>query len=77
MKIRHLDTYRNIGLKIGYYRRKSGMTQEELAEKINRHPVTIANIEGPNCDYILSFEIFLDIAEVLNVAPYKLLKDDE
>ena len=40
--------YRQLGLKIAYYRKLRGLTQEQLAEKINRTPAFIGHVEAPN-----------------------------
>ena len=37
MKEKYYDQYRKIGLKISYYRKLKGMTQEQLAEKIDKN----------------------------------------
>ena len=77
MKAQNTYKYKKLGLKIGYYRRKKGMTQEELAEKINKHTSFISALEAPNVDKALSFDTFFDIAEALDVDLYKFLKDNE
>lgn len=38
MKEKYNEKYRRIGLKISYYRKMKGMTQEQLAEKIDKKP---------------------------------------
>ena len=37
MKEKYNEKYRRIGLKISYYRKMKGMTQEQLAEKIDKN----------------------------------------
>ena len=37
-----------IGIRIGYYRRKMGITQEELAEKTGMTVSCIGQLEAPN-----------------------------
>ena len=44
------ERYISMGLKIAYYRKKAGMTQEVLAERIGKSVNFIAQVEGPrNC----------------------------
>ena len=37
MKDQYLDKYRKMGLKISYYRKLKGLTQEQLAERIDKN----------------------------------------
>lgn len=46
MHTRFADKYITMGLKIAYYRKKAGLTQELLAEKIGRSVNFIAQVEG-------------------------------
>lgn len=76
MKEQYYEQYRKIGLKISYYRKLKGMTQEQLAEKINKNTAFLAAIEAPNVKRTASLDTLFDIASVLEIPPYKLLKDD-
>ena len=40
--------YLQLGLKIAYYRKLRGLTQEELAERIDRSPAFVGHVEAPN-----------------------------
>ena len=40
------EKYRILGLKIAYYRKKAGYTQEVFAEKINKSVNFLAQVEG-------------------------------
>ena len=40
--------YLQLGLKIAYYRKLRGLTQEELAERIDRSPSFVGHVEAPN-----------------------------
>ena len=62
-----------IGLKIAYYRKLRGLTQEQLAEKIDKSAAFIGHVEAPNVDKAVSFDTLFDIALALDVAPYKFL----
>ncbi len=65
--------YRQLGLKIAYYRKLRGLTQEQLAEKIDKSAAFIGHVEAPNVDKAVSFDTLFDIALALDVAPYKFL----
>ncbi len=77
MKQEYYEQYRRIGLKISYYRKLKGMTQEKLAEQINKNVAFIGAVEAPNVNRTVSLDTLFDIASVLEVPAYKLLKDDE
>lgn len=62
-----------IGLKIAYYRKLSGMTQEKLAEECNLSPGYVAQLEGPNSFFCPSLKTLFVIAEVLSVPVWKFL----
>ena len=66
-----------IGLKIAYYRKLQGMTQEELAEACNLSPGYISQLEGPNSYFCPSLKTLFVIAEVLNIKVHKLLEIDD
>ncbi len=76
MKKEHYDKYRKLCLKIAYYRKLRGYTQEQLAEKIGKSVEHIKCIENVNIDYIFYIDIFLDISNALDVKPDKLLEED-
>ena len=61
--------YLKLGLKIAYYRKLRGLTQEELAEKIDRNSAFIGHVEAPNISKAISFDTLFDIASVLDVPP--------
>lgn len=77
MKKQHFDKHRKIGLKISYYRKLKNVTQEQLAEQVNKNLAFIGAIEAPNVNRTLSLDTLFDIAEALNIPPYKFLVDDE
>ena len=47
MKEIYTEEYRQIGLKIAYYRKLRGLTQEELAEQVGLTPAFIGHLEAP------------------------------
>lgn len=73
MKSIYAEQYRQIGLKIAYYRKLRGLTQEELAEQVGLTPAYIGHLETPNISKALSLDTLFDIAAVLEVAPQKFL----
>ena len=77
MKERYFEKYRRIGLKISYYRKLRGLTQEKLAEMIDKNLAFIGAVEAPNINRTVSLDTLFDIAEVLDVPPYKFLSEDD
>ena len=73
MKSIYAEQYRQIGLKIAYYRKLRGLTQEELAEQGGLTPAYIGHLEAPNISKALSLDTLFDIAAVLDVSPQKFL----
>ena len=69
--------YRQLGLKIAYYRKLRGLTQEQLAEKIDRTPAFIGHVEAPNIKKAVSLDTLFQIATVLDVPVYKFLQFDD
>ena len=67
MKEIYADKYRQIGLKIAYYRKLRGLTQEAF----------IGHVEAPNINKAVSLDTLFDIAAALDVPPYKFLIFDE
>lgn len=77
MRTEYPERYRVMGLKIAYYRKKAGYTQEVLAEKIGRSTNFLGQVEGPGTTRGISLETLFKIADVLHIAPSKLLEDDD
>ena len=65
--------YKTIGLNIAYYRKLRGLTQMQLAERVNISRTHMSNIEAPNSYTSISLEVLLSIASVLDIPAYKLL----
>lgn len=70
------ERYISMGLKIAYYRKKAGMTQEVLAERIGKSVNFIAQVEGPGIVRGVSLETLFKIAQVLQIPPSKLIEED-
>lgn len=67
------EYYINIGLKVSYFRKKAGLTQEQLAERMGVATSFIGQIEAPNIAKAISLDTLFRIAKVLDVMPYKFL----
>lgn len=76
MKTEFPKKYITLGLTIAYYRRKAGFTQECFAELIGKSVSFVGQVEGTGTVRGVSLETLFKIAQVLNVAPSKLLEDD-
>ena len=68
------ERYRELGFAIAYYRKRKGLTQEQLAEKIGISRQHMAGIEAPNMVRATSLDVVFNIATALEVEPYVLLK---
>lgn len=64
---RRNEEYKMLGLNIAYYRKLCGMTQLQLAEKVDISRTHLSNIEAPNVHTSLSLDTLFDIADALNV----------
>lgn len=76
MKQKHAEKHRMLGLKIAYYRKLKGYTQEQLAEKINKSLAFIGAVEAPNVSRTVSLDTLFDIAEALEIPAYKLMIEE-
>ncbi len=76
MKTEFPDKYITLGLKIAYYRRKAGFTQEYFAELIGKSVSFVGQVEGTGTVRGISLETLFKIAQVLKISPSKLLEED-
>ena len=76
MRTEYSDRYITLGLRIAYYRKKSGYTQEAFAEKIGKSLNFVAIVEGTGSTRGVSLETLFKMADVLGIPPSKLLEDD-
>ncbi len=72
MKKKFQDKYKKLGLNIAYYRKLCGMTQEQLAEKLDLDRTTVSKIELATVG--VSLDVIFDMAEVFGITPEKLLE---
>ena len=59
--------YKEIGLKVAYYRKLAGLSQMQLAEKIDVSRTHLSNIEAPNVPTSISLDLLFKISDVLNI----------
>lgn len=65
--------YIEIGYNISYFRKHLGLTQEQLAEKLNISRQHLGAIEAPNIVRPVSLELLFNIADALQVDVRDLL----
>ncbi len=76
MKTEFPERYITLGLKIAYYRKKAGYTQEAFAEMIDKSVSFVGQVEGTGVVRGVSLETLFKIAQVLKISPAKLLEED-
>ena len=76
MRTEYSDKYITMGLKIAYYRKKAGFTQEVFAERIGKSVNFLSQVEGTGTVRGVSLETLFKVADVLGIPPAKLLEDD-
>lgn len=76
MRTEYPERYKTLGLKIAYYRKKAGYTQEVFAEKISKSVNFLAQVEGTGTTRGVSLETLFKMADVLGIEPCKLLEND-
>lgn len=74
---KYRDEFIAIGIKIGYWRRMRGMTQEQLAEKAGISIGFLSQLEAPGMAVGISLATLFSIAEALSITPSKLLEIDK
>lgn len=75
MQTEYRDDFIRFGLKVQYYRKLRGMTQEAFADEIGKSWSFVAKIESPTRVFGVSMETLFKIAEVLQVPVAKLFED--
>jgi transcriptional regulator with XRE-family HTH domain len=68
------ERYRDLGCAISYYRKRKGLTQEQVAERIGISRQHMGAIEAPNMVRAISLDVLFNIASVLEIEPFVLLK---
>lgn len=67
MDNKYSQKYKEIGLKIAYYRKLKGYSQLELAEMVDISRTHLSNIEAPNIHTSVSLELLFKLSDVLDV----------
>ena len=67
MQNKYHEQYIQFGLKVQYYRKLRGFTQEAFADAIGRSWSFVAKIESPTQAFGVSMETLFRIAEVLDI----------
>ena len=75
METKYREQFIKFGLKVQYYRKLRGMTQEAFADEISKSWSFVAKIESPTRAFGVSMETMFKIAEVLEVPVSKLFED--
>ena len=77
MKENYRERFRILGLRIAYYRKLRGLTQEQFAESIGRSVSFVSQIEANNSAVVkgISMETLFLISDRLEVSLSKLLED--
>ena len=70
MQQEYWNQYRLLGLNIAYYRKEAGLSQIQLAEKIDISRTHMSRIETAEC--AVSLDIVFGICDVLGITPKKL-----
>jgi len=77
MREQYREKFRILGLKIAYFRKLRGMTQEQFAEAIGRSVSFVSQIEANNSAVVkgISLETLFTISEKLDVPVSRLFED--
>ena len=75
METQYREQYIRFGLKVQYYRKLQGLTQEAFADKIGKSWSFVAKIESPTRVFGVSMETLFKIAEALEVPVSKLIEE--
>lgn len=68
------NEFKQLGLKIAYYRKLKGLTQEQLAECMETSTSYIGAIEAPNMKKSISLNTLFRISKILDVPAWKFLE---
>ena len=70
MQKTQMEKYKYLGLNIAYYRKERGLSQSQLAERVNISRTHMSRIETADC--AVSLDVVFDICDALDVPPNKL-----
>ena len=69
MKPEYYEQYRKVGTRISYYRKLHGLSQLQLAEKVNISRTHMSRIETAEC--AVSLDVLFRLADALQEDVYK------
>lgn len=72
MEREHFEEYKKLGLNIAYYRKEQGLSQMQLADKIDISRTHMSRIENNDC--AVSLDVIFRVAKALNVSVAKLFE---
>lgn len=75
MTTRFEQEYIRFGLKVQYYRKLKGLTQESFADLLGLSWSYVAKVESPSRAFGVSMETLFKISEVLEVPVSKLFEE--
>ena len=77
MRENYRERFRILGLKIAYYRKLRGMTQEQFAEAIGRSVSFVSQIEANNSSVVkgISLETLFVVSDKLEIPVSKLFEE--
>ena len=77
MREDYRERFRILGLRISYYRKMRGMTQEQFAEAIGRSVSFVSQIEANNAAEVkgVSLETLFLMSEKLGISMARLFED--
>ncbi len=65
-----MEKYKHLGLNIAYYRKERGLSQSQLAEKVNISRTHMSRIETADC--AVSLDVVFQICDALELSPGKI-----
>ncbi len=75
MQTKYEQQFIRFGLKVQYYRKLRGMTQEAFADQVGISWSYLAKIESPIRAFGVSMDKIFAIAEALDIPPAKLFEE--
>lgn len=75
MRTDYKQEYIRFGLRVQYYRKLRGLTQEAFAEKVGISWSHLAKIESPTRVFGVSMETLFAIAQALDIPVFRLFDE--
>ncbi|MBQ9963950.1 MAG: helix-turn-helix transcriptional regulator [Clostridia bacterium] len=72
MKDQHYEGYRNLGLSVSYFRKLRGLTQQQVADRMDVSYETISRIENANTG--ISLDMLFELSKAIQTPPSELFK---